>query len=85
MTFYPVEPYFMLTIQFQKALPQIRVFLSFKTLFLPAEYPAFFNGVNHIFRIGVNHDLQARPGQHFHSYNHRHQFHAVISGQAIAL
>ena len=62
----------------QKAFPQIRVFLIFKSFLLPSEHPAFFNSIDHIPGIRINDHLPPGLLQCFQSHDDSQQFHPIV-------
>ena len=69
----------------QEASPEIGVLLAGEPFLLPAEYPAFLHGIDHVFRIGVDRHVAAFEFQHFEGYADGQQLHAVVGRQAVTL
>ena len=65
----------------EKSPPQIGILLSGEPLLLPAEDPALRDGVDDVFRIGVDHHVAPREFQRFERDAHGHQLHTVVGRQ----
>lgn len=54
MSFYPDEFHVMLAIKGEELSPEIRILFLFEPGLFPTENPTFFNGIDHVFRVGVD-------------------------------
>ena len=85
MSFYPDEFHVMLAIKGEELSPEIQDSFFFESGLFPAEYPAFFDGIDHVFRVGVDGHVASFETQGGKPDDDREQFHAVVRGPAESL
>ena len=69
----------------QETLPEVGVLLPGKPLLFPAEDPSLRDGIDDVFRVGVEGDVRSLELERFEGHADGREFHAVVGRQAVAL
>ncbi len=80
----PDEPHAVAAVEPQEAHPQIGVLLAGEALLDPAEDPPLRDGVDDVFRVGVDGHVGALELERFEGRADGHELHAVVGRQAEA-
>lgn len=70
-------------VEIEELKPKIFVFFAFELLLYPTENPFFFDGIDDIFTIGMDEDIEGVTREGLEGYNNAHQFHTVVGGQSV--
>ena len=84
MSFYPDEFHVVFAIKGEELSPEVWVLFFLEPGLFPTEYPTFFNGIDHVFRVGVDGHVAPFEAQGGKPDDDGEQFHAVVRGPAKA-
>ena len=84
VSFYPDEFHAVFAIKGEELSPEVWVLFFLESGLFPTEYPTFFNGIDHVFRVGVDGHVAPFEAQGGKPDDDGEQFHTVVRGVRVA-